>query len=441
MGVKLNTDNPIESFEALAADRVGRDLEWLESYRARGQEQFRSVGLPTLRNEDWKYTDVRPITRHDYRLAGYGDAAPADEKPVTVPSVEGLDAIRLVVVDGRVNRALSDIDALPDGVTLGALTDAIRDEPEAVKPWLGAALPESGHGFSALNDAFVNDGAWLRVADGVALERPIEIVFVVNADGQAPLVQPRNLVVAGEGAKVEVIERYCGDDAGPYLSNVITEMFLAPRAEIQFTRLQEEGARAGHVGGLFVRQRADSRCTLNTVSLDGLVVRNDLRVFLDEPGAECHLNGLALGTSRQHVDNHTTVEHRVEHCTSRELYKSVLDGRARSVFHGRIIVHEGAQKTDSEQRNENLLLSRDAEVDTKPQLEIYADDVKCSHGATVGQLDEDAVFYLRSRGVSETEARALLTIAFADSAVLGIGDEALRAHVDRRIRDKLNRET
>lgn len=437
MSVKLNSDNPIEALKSSAGPLAGSGLDWLERHRARGRERFGDVGLPTPRHEDWKYTDVRPITRHEYRLAGFGDAAPAP----AVPTVEGLDAIRLVVLDGRVRPDLSALGDLPAGVRIGSLADAIERDPEAVRPWLGAALPAEGHGFSALNDAFVNDGVYLHVDDGVAVERPVEVVFMVGAADQAPLVQPRNLLVIGEQAHVNIIERYvCTGDAGPYLNNVITELFAGARSRVEFTRVQEEGERAGHVGGLFVRQRADSQCGLNTISLDGMVIRNDLRAFLDEPGAECRLRGLALGGGRQHIDNHTVVEHVVERCTSREFYKSVLDGRARSVFHGRIIVHVDAQKTDSEQQNENLLLSRDAEVDTKPQLEIYADDVKCSHGATVGQLDEDAVYYLRTRGMDEASARALLTVAFADAAIEGVSNDALRAHIDRRIRQKLDRD-
>ena len=437
MSAKLNSEHSIETLQATAGSLAGRGLDWLEQHRAKGRDRFETIGLPTQRHEDWKYTDVRPITRHEYRLAGFDEPVQAPN----IPAVDDLDAIRLVVIDGRVRTELSTLEALPPGVHLRALADAIEEAPDSVRPWLGAALPADSHGFAALNDAFVNDGACLRVDDGVVVEQPVEIVFMVGAADQAPLVQPRNLLVVGKGAEINIIERYvAATDTGPYLNNVITELFLDERANVELTRLQEEGERAGHVGGLFVRQRASSVCRLNTVSLDGMMIRNDLRAFLDEPGAECRLRGLALGGGRQHIDNHTVVEHRVERCTSREFYKAVLDDRARSVFHGRIIVHVDAQKTDSEQQNENLLLSRDAEVDTKPQLEIYADDVKCSHGATVGQLDEDAVYYLRTRGVDEASARALLTVAFADAAIEGVSDDALRAHIDRRIRQKLERE-
>lgn len=433
--VQLTQDDALATLEAAANDHAGRDPGWMQQRRAQARERFRAEGVPTPRLEDWKYTDLRAVTRHDYVPAGF-EAVGA---PASIPAIDGLQAVRLVLVDGRVEPSLSELDQLPDGVEFGSLGQCLADDGERLRPWLGAAMPDAGHGLVALNDAFAVDGAWLQVADGVEVDTPLEIVFVSRADGRSPLVQPRNLVVVGAGARLRLLERYVvvGEDRS--LTNAVTEMFLARGAEVEYTRLQEEGERGGHVGGLYVRQQADSRCTLNTVSLDGLLVRNDLRVALVEAGAECRLNGLALGNGRQHIDNHTTVEHVVERCTSRELYKSVLDGRARAVFHGRIVVHPDAQQTDSEQNNHNLLLSADAEIDTKPQLEIYADDVKCAHGATVGQLDEDSVFYLRSRGIDEEDARALLTIAFADAAVAGISIEPLRAHIDQRIRHKLGR--
>lgn len=438
MAFKLDTESCIEAFERTAPEMPGRGHDWMRKRRNRALEQLRATGMPTLKHEDWKYTDVRPLVSREYRLAGFdGDAAVDVSLPDSVNEIAGLDACRLVVVDGRFDKRLSDVDALPDGVMVSSLADAIASEPSAVEALLGKALPPGGHGFSSLNDAFVNDGVWVRVTAGVKVDRLLEIVFLVSGDGAAPLVQPRNLVSIEEGAEISMIERFCREGDVAYLNNVVTEIFVAQSARLEFCRIQEEGPRAGHVGGLFVRQQADSHCDINTVSLDGLMIRNDLRVYLDEPGAECRLNGLALGDKRQHIDNHTHVDHRAERCVSREYYKSVLDGRARSVFHGRIVVHPDAQKTDSEQQNQNLLLSRDAEVDTKPQLEIYADDVKCSHGATVGQLDEDSVFYLRTRGIDEASARHMLIVAFADSAMSGISSTALRSYMDTRIHEKL----
>jgi len=433
--MKLSTDNFIEAHGRLADALAGGGQPWLAERRARALEALEKVGLPTLRHEDWKYTDIRPLTARDYEFAGIGEAAvPA----VEIPDVEGLDAAaHIVFVNGRFAPGLSALDGLPGGVGVGSLAAAIADNPDEVKARLGRALPEDSHGFVALNNAFVNDGLYIRVEDGVAVERPVEVVFATTGGDAAPLAQPRNLVVLGEGARLNLVERTVGIDDAPYLNNMICEVFLDGDARLEYVKLQEDGGRGGSIAGLFVRQRAGSRAAFNTVSLGGMLLRNDVRVYLDEAGAECALNGLALGSGRQHIDNHTTVEHVAGECVSREFYKSVLDGRARSVFHGRIIVHPDAQKTDSEQRNENLLLSRDAEVDTKPQLEIYADDVKCSHGATVGQLDEDAVFYLRSRGIDEADARVLLTIAFADAAVAAVSSDALRAYIDRRIRARL----
>ncbi len=433
--MKLSTDNFIEAHGRLADALAGGQQSWLAERRARALDALAKVGLPTLRHEDWKYTDIRPLTARDYEFAGIGeDTVPA----VGIPDVEGLEtAGRIVFVNGRFAPGLSALDQLPGGVAIGSLAAAIANHPDEVRARLGRAMPEGSHGFGALNDAFVNDGLFIHLDAGAAVDLPVEVVFATTDGDAAPLVQPRNLVLLGEGARLNLVERTVGAGETPYLNNMVCEVFLDGDARLEYVKLQEDGERGGSIAGLFVRQRAGSSAVVNTVSLGGMLLRNDIRVYLDEAGAECALNGLALGSGRQHIDNHTTIEHVAGECVSREFYKSVLDGRARSVFHGRIIVHQDAQKTDSEQRNENLLLSRDAEVDTKPQLEIYADDVKCSHGATVGQLDEDAVFYLRSRGIDEAEARALLTIAFADAAVAPVTSDALRAYIDRRIRARL----
>ena len=437
MQLKLTNETLPDAFDQFRADLAGHGTDWLERRRKDALRRFKERGVPTLRQEDWKYTDIRPLISHEYDVRGLAGVGQDTASHAETTAIDGLDAIRLAVVDGRFDAERSDIGNLPEGVSVKSLAEILDDDAAAVEPWLGKALPDDGHGFSALNDMFLSDGVVLHVEEGAQIETIIEVVFLVGDGEVAPLVQPRNLLIVGEGARVNIVERYVGGDDTAYLNNTISEIFLAPRAQLEYTRLQEEGRRAGHVGGLFARQGADSRGVFNTVTLEGRLTRNDVRIYLDEPGAECSLNGLALGGGRQHIDNHTTIEHRVERCVSREFYKAVLADRARAVFHGRIVVHPDAQQTDSEQQNQNLLLSRDAEVDTKPQLEIYADDVKCSHGATVGQLDDDAVFYLRSRGIDESEARGLLTIAFADAAIANISNAALRDHVDRCIRRKL----
>ncbi len=430
--VELNRDSCLETYQDVAADLAGSGERWLQRVRGQAIEAFAALGVPTVGHEDWKYTDLRPVTRRRYTLAATGA-----EDGITANRVEGLGGPLMVLVNGRHDAGRSRPGELPQGVRLESLAAVIGAGDGLAADHLGRAAPERGHGLTALNTAFAEDGAVVQVAAGADAGAPIEILYAATGAGDAPLVQPRNLLILEEGASARVVLRFVGDSGAEYLTNVVTECFLAKGASLELTVIQEEGEKAGHIGGVFVRQQDDSRCVVNTVSLDGLLIRNDLRAMLDAPGARCHLNGLALGNGRQHIDNHTQVDHNVERCISRELYKSILDGRARSVFHGRIVVQEGAQQTDSEQQNQNLLLSRDAEVDTKPQLEIYADDVKCSHGATVGQIDENSVFYLRSRGIGEDVARALLTYAFAEQAVAEVGDGPLRAHVDAAISRKL----
>lgn len=436
MSVKLNTESCEQAFDSLSGELVGVDQAWLSQRRHDALNRLGNTGFPTVKHEDWKYTDIRLLTKHEYVLDASIDLTAMAAK-VESSRIDALDALRIVIVNGRFRRDLSTIDSLPEGLIAGGLAEQIASDPASVKAWIGQALPENGHGFSSLNDAFVNDGVYINVSAGITVSRPVEIVYMISAGDVAPLAQPRTLVIVAEGASIEVVERYISDSEDTYLTNAVSEVFVGSGARIELDRIQEEGSRAGHVGGLFVCQRTDSHAVINTISLDGMLIRNDLRASLDEPGAKVVLNGLALGDGRQHIDNHTHVDHIAEHCISREFYKSVLDDRSRAVFHGRIVVHKDAQKTDSEQQNKSLLLSRNAEVDTKPQLEIYADDVKCSHGATVGQLDETAVYYLRTRGIDEQSARGILTFAFADSAITDISNEALRAYIDTRIRDKL----
>jgi len=318
-------------------------------------------------------------------------------------------------------------------VTITSLADALSARPEVLEAYLGRCLPDVSHGFTALNTALLADGAYVHLSRGVSLEQPIHILYVTTDEAEAMLMQPRNLVVAEPDSQATLIEHYVANGETAYWTNTLTEVVAEANASVTHYRLQEEGLRAFHVGGLHVHLDRDSRFTSHGIDFGGRLVRNELRSVLDAEGAECHLNGLSVLGGRQHVDNHTHIDHASPRGTSREFYKGILDGRARGVFHGRIVVHPHAQHSDAEQLNHNLLLSRDAEADSKPQLEIYADDVKCSHGATVGQLDTDALFYLRSRAVDEAAARDLLTYAFARDVLQRIGLEPVRLQLERHL--------
>jgi Fe-S cluster assembly protein SufD len=436
MAVALTRENSLDAFEQRQSTIVNAQPKWLGDKRHGAISWLQDNGIPTPKHEDWKYTDVRALVKRSYEFET--SAIKIDNE---IPPLGDTKTRRLVFVNGHFDAAMSDIENLPEGLTAGSLARQLDNQSATVQEYLGRAIAGEGHGFSALNTAFVNDGLFVHVAANAKIDEILEVVFVCASVAVAPLAQPRNLIVLDDGASLQLVERYIGFGEDAYLTNAVNEIFVGADARLDYCRLQEESTKAGHIGGLFVRQKARSLFVSNTIALEGQLIRNDVRVELDEPEAECHVNGLTLANGRQHVDHHTQINHNVERCVSRELYKGVLDDRSRSVFHGRIVVAKDAQKTDSEQQNQNLLLSRDAEIDTKPQLEIYADDVKCSHGATVGQLDEDQVFYLRARGIEESHARSLLTFAFARSALAEVAESGIRQYVEQHLHSRLQLES
>lgn len=429
-----------DQFEQLLAARGGLELPgtgvaWIEAMRSDNARRFQELGLPTLRDEDWKYTSIKPITKRPFTAATGSDELPAaDLRAFDIPE---LDAHRIVLVDGRHAPGLSRTDGLDDGVRLCGLAEAMNEDPSQVQPWLGRLTGDPEHGFRALNSAFLQDGVFIRVPDGCRIDKPIELCCVQRSESEEIVSQPRHLIVAGEGSRFTLIERYLSVHDSRYLTNAITEVFAAANAQVEHYKLQQESPRGYHVGSWLIEQQAGSRVTTHNVALGGAIARTDIRVRLEGAHAYCGLNGVYVLNGRQHVDNHTRVDHSVADTTSNEFYKGVLDDRSRAVFHGRVVVHPDAQRSDAHQQNKNLLLSGDAEVDTKPQLEIYADDVACSHGATVGQFSEDALFYLRTRGVDEQTARSLLTFAFADDIIEKFDLPPLRAYIEHELARKM----
>ncbi|MDQ2070679.1 Fe-S cluster assembly protein SufD [Natronospira bacteriovora] len=390
---------------------------WLSTLRRDALERFREQGLPTQKDEDWKYTSVRPITEGQFAL-GTTHPAPAVSREVMEQSrVPGLDAARLVFVNGRYQSELSDLDGLPDGVSLRSLAEVMENDSEALATRLSRQSGLDYTPFTALNNAFVADGAVLEIAANVQCKTPIELLFLSVPGDEAFVFHPRILIQMAQGSEATVLEHHVGLDGAANFNNVVSEVALSAQARLDHYLLQRESSAGFHIGGIHVHQARDSRYVSHNVNLGGALVRHDINARLAEQGAEAILNGLYLVSDRQHVDNHTCVDHAAPHTNSDETYKGVLDGRGRAVFNGRVVVHKHAQKIDAGQKNDNLLLSKLAEVDTKPELEIYADDVACSHGATIGQLDEHALFYLRSRGIDADKARDLLTYAFAESVV------------------------
>lgn len=403
--------------------------DWLQAGRDAAMAAFEAAGFPGPRQEDWKYTDVAPIAR--LKLDG-GAPAPTGADPGNW-RFPGLSTAELAFVNGTTTGQTVEAQK---GVLVQPLARALAEAPRFLRDHLARHADIHRNPFIALNTAVMTDGAVVHVAAGTTAEVPVHLLFIAAPAG-AQATHPRNLIVLEANARATVVEHYAGADGSDYFTDCTTEIVLGPGAVLEHYRLQQEGDRGLHVGHTVVRQARDSRFVSHALALGARLARTDLDVQLAEPGAETVLNGLYLAGKRQHVDNHTRIDHLQPHCRSEQYYRGILDGRARAVFNGKVVVHAHAQQTDARQANANLLLSDDAEVDTKPELEIYADDVKCSHGATVGRLDEDMLFYLRSRAIPESEARSLLTFAFAGDVIGRLGIEAVRARVQHIVADRL----
>jgi Fe-S cluster assembly protein SufD len=419
-----SVDSHLENFRQLGggAPSAIRDL------RASALARFSELGFPSTRLEDWKYTDVAPLARQPFRLAAEFEPTTAARREVRRASLGA--GTQGVFLNGRYAAPLSSAAALPKGALVTSLAAALEETPSLVEPHLARYARFEEDGLAALNTAFVRDGAFVYLPRGAVIEEPIHLLFVAFAPHGPTVNHPRNLIIAGENSSATVVEHYVGPEDDVYWTNAVTEIALGPNASVTHAKVQRESERAFHVATVAARQHRDSRFLSRSFSFGGALVRNAIATALDAPGGECVLDGLYLTAGQQHVDHHTSIDHLRPHCTSRELYKGILDGRSTGVFNGKVYVRPGAQKSDAQQMNKNLLLSEAAVVDTKPQLEIFADDVKCSHGATIGRLDEDAIFYLRARGVGEATARQLLIYAFANELIERIGVEPLRAQME-----------
>jgi Fe-S cluster assembly protein SufD len=420
-----------EAFAAAAAERAGEPV-WLEAARKAAIARFAELGLPTRRHEEWKYTSAERIARVAWRPA---PAAALDAGALDALDLGLGDLPRLVFVNGRFASDLTRLEGLPAGVVATGARALWSDA--GLEPLLALPAPLADRAFAALAAAMALDAAVVRVARDVALERPLVVAFL-HAPGEDAAAAPRLVVAAEGGARLAIVELHAGP-AGTdrQLHTALTEVVVGVDAAVDHVRLQLAGAGATHLGHVHARLARGARYASRSVSLGAAVSRLELVATVDGEGAEATLDGLYVAGDGQHTDNRTTVDHARPHGTSRELYKGVLAGRARGVFSGRVIVREGAQRTSAEQKNQNLLLSREAEVDSKPQLEIEADDVRCAHGSTIGQLEEDALFYLRARGLDAGAARALLVRGFVGEILDGVPGEALRERLLARVLAKL----
>jgi Fe-S cluster assembly protein SufD len=423
------------SFDRFSERLSEKDAPWLRRLRTAAMARFAEKGFPTTRDEAWRKTSVARIARTAFRLA---DATVSGSDALSAFDLPGFSGPRIVFVNGHYSAELSALGPARSGLEVLSLRDVLARQPARLEPILTRVVGETGNVFADLSTAFIEDGALVFVAPGVVLDEAVHVLYLSLNPGGAPTVSfPRMVIVAGKGSEARIVESYGGPDGQVYLTNAVTEVAVEEGASVDHYKLQREGDRAFHVATLAVRQGRNSRFSDHAVTLGAALSRNDIGVLFGGEGGECTLDGLFLADGERHADTHTRVDHAVPHCTSRQLYKGIVDGAARGVFDGLILVRKDAQKTDSSQANKNLLLSRQALVDSTPRLEILADDVKCKHGSTTGQLDPQALFYLRSRGIAEAAARALLTYAFASDLVRRIRVEPLRKAVEAHLQSRL----
>ncbi len=424
----------LANFDERARELAAHGPSWLRDLRKHALTRFEELGFPTPALEPWRNTNVRSIAATAYSPAADGPDPDAGLLEATGPMR------RIVLVNGRYSESLSTTAGVPGGVIAGSLARAIEERPTELEALLGRFSLDD-HAFAALNTALFEDGALIAIPEGLRLDEPLAIVHLTSEDTQPLACFPRTVILAGPGSRGAVVEWFLPASSGRarYLNSAVTEIRVDENAALHHYRVQLEDSAASHVGLLHARQARDARFVSHNFDLGAALGRLDTTAVLEGQGAWCQLNGLYLTDRRQHIDNHSTLDHAVPHCESRELYKGILAGRSRAVFNGRIVVRPDAQKTDAKQSNPNLLLSPDALVHTRPQLEIYADDVRCTHGATIGRLDQDALFYLRSRGVGAIDARKMLIHAFAGEVLDRVEIAPLREWLDREIGERLER--
>jgi Fe-S cluster assembly protein SufD len=420
----------VGSYRAWASNGASRAPDWLRDLREGGIARFHDLGFPNMKQEAWRFTSVAPIADGSFELA---------KPPARIPTLDDIRPFllfeagyRLVFVDGFFQRSLST----PFFDDVQSLAHVVTHRPDLVREHLGKYAATQDGPFSALNTAFVSDGAFIHVPAKATLAEPVQLLFLASGDEQV-VTHPRNLVVVEREARAAIVETYASLAASAYWTNAVTEIVVGDGARLDYHRVQRESDRAYHVAATQSHQGRDSTLNLHFVAFGGALARHDIGAVMAGPGGTLILNGLYLLDGAQHADHHTTIDHAADHCASHEYFNGVLDGKSRGVFTGRIIVRPGAQKTDSKQTNNNLLLSTDAHADSQPQLEIYADDVKCTHGSTVGPLDPRALFYLRSRGVGEREARRIQTYGFGAEILGRMEVVPLRAQLDAIVRGRL----
>lgn len=423
--------NYLQQFHA--ENYLQREPMWLYDLRRDAVSSFSRLGFPTQEQEDWKYTSLDAITALPFRLA---ESLPR-KKEIEKLNL-GEETHELVFLDGHFSPELSKIGELPPDVRLGSLQSFLKEEPHFLRLYLGQLVDYEKSGLIALNTAFMQDGAVLHLPAGAVLTKPVHLLFISSSEREENLCAfPRNILLAGPQSKASVIESYFCAGKPQYFTNAVTEIIVGAGASLEHYKVCLESKSACHLATMQIQQAKDSHFVSHSISLGGALVRNDLNLIFRGQGGHCDLNGLYLVEGKEHVDNHTTIDHALPYCTSDEFYKGILDDKARGVFNGKIYVRKDAQKTNAYQQNKNLLLSRGARIDTKPQLEIFADDVRCTHGATVGNLDSQALFYLQSRGLPKKEAQSLLLYAFAKDVLARFKIDGVRTYLENLLFQRL----
>ena len=433
-----NANNGTESLVAqFSRVEAAAAPKWLAPVRKAGIASFAKQGFPQLSDEDWRFTNVAPIAKLNFQLAGPVAVNGAETRALDESVFVALPGHRLVFVNGFFSAKLSRIKPVGGGVRIESLSGALAKDSAPVEKHLGKYAHPAGNSFAALNQALFADGAFICVPAGVTVAEPVQLIYISSAKKSGETILPRNLIIAEANSKVTVVESYLATAGVAYFTNAVTELVAGDSAFIEHVKVQDEAAEAFHVATIAGEFGRASNVNVHSFALGAKISRNNIRTKLAGEGLECILNGLYLTKGEQLADHHMIVEHAQPHCASYEYFNGILDDKSKGVFHGRIYVHPIAQKTDAKQTNKNLLLSDDATADTKPQLEIYADDVKCTHGATIGQLNDESIFYLRARGIGSDMARQMLIHAFAGEIIERIKCEPARAVIDKLVWDRL----
>ena len=412
---------------------------WLLPLRKAGLAAFASKGFPTLNDEDWRYTNLAPLAGMPLHLTAPARVNGAESKALADSLSSRIAGHRLVFVNGRFAAQLSQINSLPAGVRVESLAQTMVHNPALVEKHLGRLATAQSNPFAALNQAFFTDGAFIQIPQGVTLPDPVQLVFIQSHKDPGGMVAPRTLVLAGANSRACIVETYIHTNQQSGLTNPVTEIVAGPGSSVEYIKWQDENHETFHLATLAGDYSASSHVGVHSFSVGARIARNNITAHLGGEGLECVLNGLYLTRGRQVADHHMVVNHASPHCASHEYFNGILDDQSKGVFHGRIHVHPVAQKTDAKQTNKNLLLSNEATADTKPQLEIYADDVKCTHGATIGQLNEESIFYLRTRGIPKSGARRMLIHAFAGEIIERIQCQPVREIIDSHVWDRLEK--